>query len=223
MTHDEVEKRVEKKMRGVRDNAICFWAGVQIVIGLSLLGGTVYLAMSLLPKIRDGVGQVSEKLAAAAEAVRENNKSYCEFANNLFCLSESIGDIAKNFDEIGSKVAEAGESLHFEIPVLRKVNDVGDSVRDIGNDIVEVAAAIRKERIVMDEFQNRVHPQNSRTIGDAADGLKAVSELMQNGSMMEIYGWYVCLLGALLSLLFIMNGVILLVVGKETKKGMEGV
>lgn len=222
MTREEAVKRANEVRQGsrtedVRCRAIRLWAGVQIVIGGLLLVGTAYMAMSLLPKLRNGVGQIGEKLAAAAEAVREDNEAYCEFATNLFSLSGSIGDVADNFDVIGREVVKTGRSLHFELPVLKNINDVGDSVRNIGNDILNVAAAIRKERAVMDGFRNRVHPQNSSSINDAAEVLTEVSDLMQNGSMVNAYGWYVVLLGVLLSVLFIMNGMMLLALGKDTK------
>lgn len=222
MTHEETVKqangvRQNVGMEDVKRKAVCFWAGVQIVIGALLLAGTVYMAMSLLPKLRDGVGQIGEKLAAAAEAVREDNASYCEFVTNLSPLSESIGDVADNFDVIGREVVKMGRSLHFEVPVLKKINDVGDSVRNIGNDIQNAATTIRKERAVMDEFRNRVHPQNSKSINDAVEVLRDVSGLMQNGTVLEVYGWYICILGILLSVLFIMNGVVLIVLGKDAK------
>ena len=222
MRHEEAGKQSNEVRRGVASErkivkTIHAWAGIQIAIGLLLLVGTVCFAVSILPKFRDGVGQIGEKLAAAAEAVREDNASYCEFVTNLYPLSESIGDVADNFDVIGREVVKTGRSLHFEVPVLKKINDVGDSVRNIGNDILNAATTIRKERAVMDEFRNRVHPQNSKSINDAVEVLRDVSGLMQNGAVSEVYGWYICILGILLSVLFIMNGVVLIVLGKDAK------
>ena len=61
------------------------------------------------------------------------------------------------------------------------------------------------------------HLKTCRSINDAAEGLKEVSKFMQNGPIAGIDGWYICLLGTLLSLLFIMNGVILLLYGIRQK------
>ena len=45
-------------------------ACVQIAIGLLLLGGTLYMATSLIPQVRDVFRQTSENLADAACAIR---------------------------------------------------------------------------------------------------------------------------------------------------------
>lgn len=200
-----------------RNKVINFISAVQIVIGLLLLTGTVYVATSVLPKIRGGVFLLGEKLADAAEAVRADNESYCAFATNVFTLGESIKDVAEKCEAIGSGVKEAGRMLHFEIPILNKINNVGDRVCDIGNDILNTATAIRQGHNVMEEFRNNGHLKTCRSINDAAEGLKEVSKFMQNGPIAGIDGWYICLLGTLLSLLFVMNGVILLLYGIRQK------
>ena len=193
----------------MRVKAIYIWAGIQIVIGLSLFVGTTYMATSFLPTIKKAVRQTGENLSEAATALRGNNAFYCASATNLFAISESMEDVARNFDVIGREVMKTGAKIHFDVPVLNKVNDVGNSVHAIGIDILNVATAMRKEREVIEDYRNVVHPQNSNALNDTAETLEDVSGFMQDGSAIDGFLLYVCLLGVLLSLLFVMNGVIL--------------
>ena len=193
----------------IRVKAIYIWAGIQIVVGLSLFVGTTYMATSFLPTIKKAVRQTGENLSEAATALRGNNAFYCASATNMFALSESMEDVARNFDVIGREVMNTGAKIHFDVPVMNKVNDVGNSVYAIGKDIINVATSIRKEREVIDDYRNVAHPQNSNALNDTAETLEGVSRLMQTGSAVDVFSLYVCLLGGLLSLLFVMNGVIL--------------
>lgn len=188
---------------------VYIWAGIQIVAGVSLFVGTTYMATSFFPAIKNAIRQTGENLSEAATALRGNNAFYCASATNLFALSESMEDVARNFDVIGREVMKTGEKIHFDVPVLDKVNEIGYSVHAIGKDIINVAASIRKEREVKDDYRNVVYPQNSSALNDTAETMEGVSRLMQTGSAMEGLSLYVCLLGVLLSLLFVMNGVIL--------------
>lgn len=167
------------------------------------------MTTSFLPAIKKAVRQTGENLSEAATALRGNNAFYCASATNLFALSESMEDIARNFDVIGREVMKTGAMIHFDVPVLNKVNDVGNSVHAIGKDFINVAAAIRKERDVIDDYRNVVHPQNCNALNDTAETLEEVSGLMQTGSAIDGFSLYACLIGALLSLPFVMNSVIL--------------
>ena len=171
------------------------------------------MATSFLPTIKNTARQTGENLAEAATALRGNNAFYCVSATNLFALSESMEDVARNFDVIGREVMKTGAKIHFDVPVLNKVNDVGNSVHAIGKDIINVATAIRKEREVIEDYRNVVHPQNSNALNDTAKTLEDVSGLMQDGSAVDVFSLYVCILGGLLSLLFVMNGIMLVSTG----------
>ena len=207
----------------MRAKTIYVWAGIQIVIGLLLFVWTSYMATSFLPAIRNAVRQTGENLAEAATALRGCNAFYCASATNLFALGESMEDVAQNFDVIGRDVMKTGAGIHFDVPVLNKVNDVGNSVHAIGEVIINVAAALRKERDVIENYRNVVHPQNSNTLNDTAENLTELSGLLQDGSAVDVFSLYVCLLGGLLSLLFVMNGVVLVVAEKylNNRKGGE--
>lgn len=197
----------------MKNKMIYIWSGLQIVIGILLLLGTTYMAMTFLPTIKNAVRQTGENLSEAATALRGNNAFYCASATNLFALSESMEDVARNFDVIGREVMNTGARIHFDVPVLNKVNDVGNSVHAIGKDIINVATAIRKEREVIEDYRKVIHPQNSNTLNDTAETLEDVSVLMQDGSVADVFTLYVCLLGGLLSVLFVMNGIILVSTG----------
>ena len=167
------------------------------------------MTTSFLPAIRNAVRQTGENLAEAATALRGCNAFYCASATNLFALGESMEDVAQNFDVIGRDVMKTGAGIHFDVPVLNKVNDVGNSVHAIGAVIINVAVALRKERDVIEDYRNVVHPQNSNMLNDTAETLTDMSELAQDGSSMDGILLYFCLLGGLLALLFVINGIFL--------------
>ena len=144
-----------------------------------------------------------KSLADAAEAVREDNKTYNEVVTIVFSLREFIGDNAQDIGAFGNQVVSTGLRLHL------------DCIRDIGTSIVRGVATLRKGLGVVDEFRDNAHPQNSRSINDAAAALDEVSKLMLNGSKVETYGGWVCRVGVLVSLLFVMNGLVLLVIGNN--------
>ena len=64
---------------------------------------------------------------------------------------------------------------------------------------------------VIEDYRNVVHPQNSNMLNDAAETLTDMSELAQDGLAIDGFLLYICLLGGLLSLLFVMNGMVLVV------------
>ena len=191
----------------MRVKTIYVWAGILIVIGLLLFAWTSYMTTSFLPAVRNAVRQTGENLAEAAIALRGCNAFYCASATNLFALGESMEGVAQNFGVIGRDVMKTGAGIHFDVPVLNKVNDVGNSVHAIGAVIINVAAALRKERDVIEDYRNVVHPQNSNMLNDTAETLTDMSELAQDGSAIDDFLLYICLLGGLLSLQLVMNGV----------------
>lgn len=207
------------KWECMRSKAVYALACVQIAIGVLLFFGSVHMAFSVMPKVSDRVSQMGKTFADAAEAVRENNKTYNELATIVFSLSGILGDAASDVGVLGGEVTSLGRSLHFDIPVLDKINTTGYSVRNIGNYIVRFAAKFKEGVGAVDAFRYNVHPQNSRSVNDAAEALEEVSKLMLNGSKVEAYGGWICLLGVLLSLLFVMNGLVLFAVENKRLVG----
>ena len=192
---------------------VCCWAVVQIVIGLALLGGTASVAGCLLPRIGNAVSEAGDGIADAAKALKGNNAVYSASATNLFSLSESMGSTVGYIGEIGGNVMRMGGSLHSDKPILKRFNGVGDGIQDVGSAIVNVAGVIRNQQEIIRDYRDVVHPQNVNTLNETAEILKDLSALLKDESATKVYFAYVCLIGALLSLLFVMNGVILMTCG----------
>ena len=198
----------------MRSKVICCWSVVQILIGFLLLGGTVFLSTSVLPGIRANVAMVGDKVSDAADALRAVNASYCQSATNLFNAAENLADVSKTLGQIGWNLKETGRGLHFDVPVMKQLNGVGDSVREIGRGIVNVSVSILTQSNIIRGYRSDGHAKTALLISDSAKMLDDVAVLLKSSRSMTAYDWFVCAFGALVSLLFIMNGLVLLSIAR---------
>lgn len=198
----------------MKNKVICFWSVVQILIGLLLLGGTVFVSTAVMPKIKANVAMVGNKVSDAADAVRAVNASYCQSATNLFNAAENLVEVSKTLGQIGWNLKETGRSLHFDVPVVKQLNGVGDSVTEIGKGIVNVSVSIRTQSNIIRGYRSDGHEKTSLLLADSAKMLDDVAELLKNSRSMNAYDWFVCVFGALVSLLFIMNGLVLVSIAR---------
>ena len=77
---------------------------------------------------------------------------------------------------------------------------------------------IRTFRDKVNTLYYYVHPQINKSLNDSAVMLQDVSVIMQGGTTTKVC-WYICLLGALVSLLFVMNGLVLFAVENKRLVG----
>lgn len=201
----------------MKNKVICFWSVVQILIGLLLLGGTVFVSTAVMPKIRANVAMVGDKVSDAAEALRAVNASYCQSATNLFNAAENLVEVSKTLGQIGWNLKETGRSLHFDVPVVKQLNGVGDSITEIGKGIVNVSVSILTQSNIIRGYRSDGHEKTSLLLADSAKMLDDVAVLLKNSSSLNAYDWFVCVLGALVSLLFIMNGLVLLSISRPPR------
>lgn len=198
----------------MRVKVIYVWAGTQIVIGISLFVGTAFMAISLIPHVKNVVRQTSENLADAASALRGANESYCEVTTNSFSKAGKWGDTQRKVDDAGRWVEGLGMMLRSDAPLLNKFNGPGDYLRNLRKDFKNCAEAVQLVRDAVKTHYYDVHPQMSKSLNDFVVTLQDLSMLMQGGLSTKVC-WYVCILGGLLSLLFVMNGMILVVTEKS--------
>ena len=201
----------------MKNKVIGFWSVVHILIGLLLLGGTVFVSTAVMPKIRSNVALVGDKVSDAADALRAVNASYCQSATNLFNAAENLVEVSKTLGQIGWNLKETGRGLHFDVPVVKQLNGVGDSVAEIGKGIVNVSVAIRTQSNIIRGYRSDGHAKTSLFISDSAKMLDDVAALLKNSRSVSAYDWFVCALGALVSLLFIMNGLVLLSISRPRR------
>ena len=201
----------------MKNKVICFWSVVQILIGLLLLGGTVFVSTAVMPKIRANVAMVGDKVSDAADAIRAVNASYCQSATNLFDAAENLVEVSKTLGQIGWNLKETGRSLHFDVPVVKQLNGVGDSVTEIGKGIVNVSVSILTQSNIIRGYRSDGHEKTSVLLSDSAKMLDDIAAMLKNGRSMNAYDWFVCILGALVSLLFIMNGLVLVSIARTRR------
>ena len=202
----------------MRSKVICFWSVVQIMIGFLLLGGTVFLSTAVLPRIRANVAMVGDKVSDAAAALRAVNASYCQSATNLFNAAENLADVSKTLGQIGWNLKETGRSLHFDVPVMKQLNGVGDSVREIGRGIVNVSVSILTQSNIIRGYRSDGHVKTALLISDSAKMLDDVAVLLKSIRSMTAYDWFVCALGVLVSILFITNGLVLVSIASRFRE-----
>lgn len=193
----------------MKSKTIYVWSGVQIVIGVLLLFGTAYMAISVLPNVKSSVRQTSKTFAETAYALKGIKETYCESSEILFSLTESLKDLPDELETISRNVTGMGRNFKFDIPILEKLNWVGVSMCSIGEKIDCVAEAIREQRDKIGEYQKTYHSQSCDALNDAVQTVDDIAKHVGDDRAFDVYCGYICLLGGVVSLLFITNGVVL--------------
>ena len=194
----------------MKNKVIGFWSVVQILIGLLLLGGTVFVSTAVMPKIRSNVALVGDKVSDAADALRAVNASYCQSATNLFAAAENLRQVSTTLGTIGWNLKETGRSLHSDVPLLKQINGVGNSINEIGKGLVNVSCAILAQSNIIRDYRSVGHVKTSALLADYSVMLDDLSRTLKESQSVCTYAWLVCAFGGAVSLLFVMNGFILI-------------
>lgn len=193
----------------MRAKSIYIWSGVQIVIGVLLLLGTAHMAIAVLPRFNANAGKMEGAVVDAAKAVKAANVACSESEANLVALTRTLEDVADRFDEVGSTVSIAGGKLHFDLPGLKALNGVGESIRGVGKDVANIAANIREQSKSFNNYLKDGHPHLTASLSEASMVLDDIASRLKDGREIFVCGLYLCFLGFVVSLLFITNGIIL--------------
>ena len=194
----------------MKSKTIYVWSGVQIVIGVLLLLGTAYMALSVLPKFKDVASSLGSAVDGASASLTAVNDTYSKSETNLFDTIRTLEDFSDRFNEIGKSVLDAGGIL-LDAPLLKKpLNGIGENICGAGRDIMKFGANIREQSKLLDNCVKDVHPHATASLSEASMVLKNFSILLNDSQAMHAYGLYICLLGVVVSLMFIMNGAVLM-------------
>ena len=194
----------------MRNRTVYFWSGIQIAVGLLMLCGTVIVSAAVLPRIRSEVEQVGNWVSDAAEALRAVNASYCQSATNLFSAAENLAQVSSTLGGIGWNLKETGRSLHSDVPLLKQINGVGNSINEIGKGLVNVSCAILAQSNIIRDYRSVGHVKTSALLADYSVMLDDLSRTLKESQSVCTYAWLVCAFGGAVSLLFVMNGFILI-------------
>lgn len=196
-------------MNNMRAKSIYIWSGVQIVIGALLLLGTAYMAIVVLPRFKANASQMEGSVVDAAKAVKAANVACSESGANLVSLTRTLEDVANRFDEVGDTVSIAGGKLHSDLPGLKALNGVGKSICGVGKDVANIAANIREQSKLFNNYLKDGHPHLTASLSEASMVLDGISSRLKDGQEIFVCGLFLCFLGFVVSLLFITNGIIL--------------
>ena len=98
-------------------------AGLQIVVGALLLGGTVCLTGSAYRTIREESGQLSANLAAAGDALESACGTYAQSATNLFALAGTMEQIGGTLVNVSEKVSDTGRLFKEQAELCLKFSN----------------------------------------------------------------------------------------------------
>lgn len=195
--------------------AVSFWSGVQIAVGMLMLGVTVYVSASVLPRIRSEVDMIATRVSDSSDALRAVNASYCRSATNLFSAAENLSQVSSTLGSIGWNLKETGRSLHSNAPVLKQFNGVGNSINEIGKGLVNVSCAILAQSNIIRDYKSDGHVRTSSLLVGYSSMLDDLSVALRENATIVVYAWFVCAFGAIVALLFILNGIVLLSLAGE--------
>ena len=185
--------------------------------------------------------EISDALAAVRTTYAETSTNLFTTAGELEDVEEKLkdaggklGDVGHLFEKRGQKFERAErhnrESTIFwgklETPFAKYIADIyGDlkewtlaastNLCDVGRDLSHVSRSIGKQREAIAEFQNDRHPKVLQAMETSSKTISHVGENLSYGDSIATLSRSVNILCGIIALLFIGNGIVLLVVGAE--------
>ena len=217
----------QSKSMNMKRTIVKIVAALQIGIGGLLLVGTIALSLTAYRTVRNESEQLVANLSAAADALESLRALYAQSANNLFGLTDSMDDVAGKLGEVSESVSETGRRfLEYgnveKTSIINKLNpfkewfrNSGEKLKDVGKDVVSVSAVLKEQSRTIKEYRADGHKKTMLAMSETVESLRHVMQMLEDGDHSAVL-WcgFVCILGFCVSMLFIMNGVFLIVAGR---------
>lgn len=184
--------------------------------------------------------EISDALAAVRTTYAETATNLFSIAGELKDVEEKLqdagdklGDVGHLFERRGQKF-ERAERHNRESKILGKLKTPGaefladiygdlkewtlaasTNLCDVGGDLTAVATTVGKQREAIAKFQNDGHPKTLQVMETSSQTIGHVGEMLSGGGSVTALSRSVYILCGIITLLFIGNGVVLLVVGAE--------
>ena len=189
-----------------------------------------------------GLRDVAEALAAVRVTYAETATNLFDTASGMSDVEiklqdagGEIGDVGHQFEERGRKFERSErhnrESKIFwgkmETPFAKYIADIygdlkewalnaGTKLCDVGRDLSHVAEIVGKQRGAIAKYQSEGHPKTLKAMESSAETIGHVGALLTEGESIDMLARSVYILCGIVALLFIGNGVVLLVgMGKK--------
>ena len=184
-------------------------AALQICIGVLLLVGTVYLTLTAYKTVRYESEQIAENLSAAGMALESVRVTYGQSADSLFGLTDAMDNISTKLSGVSETVCGIGE-LFSKVWLA----GAGEKWKDVGKDIASISEAVKKQGEAIKLYRDDGHAKTMIALTETIESLRHAERMLDNGSSSGRWCGFVCILGFCVSMLFFVNGLLLLVFAK---------
>ena len=201
-------------------------AVLQIVVGALLLVGTVGLPTTAYQTVRSESEQLAENLSAVAESLDSLRTSYEQSAANLFGLTGAMDDVAEKLDGVSGAISETGRRfseygkdedsslLAMLKPFTEWFKNSGEKLKEVGRDVGAVSIALKGQSNAIKTYRADGHDKTMDAITKTVESLRHAMRMLDNGNSVARWCGFVCILGFCVSMLFFINGLLLLVFAK---------
>jgi len=184
-------------------------AALQICIGALLLVGTVYLTLTAYKTVQYESEQIAENLSAAGKALESVRVTYGQSADSLFGLTDAMDDISTKLSGVSETACGIGE-LFSRVWLA----GAGEKWKDVGKDIASISEAVKKQGEAIKLYREDGHAKTMIALTETIESLRHAERMLDNGSSSGRWCGFVCILGFCVSMLFFVNGLLLLVFAK---------
>ena len=190
-----------------------------------------------------GLRDVAEALVAVRVTYAETATNLFDTASGMSYVEIKLQDIGGGIGDVGHQFEERGRKFErserhnreskifwgkMETPFANYLADIygdlkewslnaGTKLCNVGRDLSDVAATVGKQREAIAKYQQEGHPKTLKAIESSAETIGHVGELLAEGESIDILARSVCILCGIVALLFISNGVVLLIVTTHPK------
>ena len=204
---------------------------MQLIVGIMLLAGTVVLARTAYPVVRQGSGEVSKALSSAAGTIESLRNAYEKSAEGVFGLTNTIDDVERTLRSVSDSVGRTGSAFcqYSEAegfsrnlrPFKETARDCGEKMTAAGRDISSVADALQAQSVAIREYSVNGHESFLSVMSQIVDILRGTVHVLDSAYSAALWCGFVCILGLCVSLLLIMNGILLFAFAPVWRRGRQ--
>ena len=183
---------------------------LQICIGVLLMVGTISLTLTAYQTVRDESRQLTDNLSAAADAIESWRTTYAQSATNLFGFTGTIDDVSTKLGGVSEKVFRMGELF-----TKLRLKGTGEKWKEV---IASISETLKRQGEAIEGYCDDGHEKFLLAISKTVESLRNTIRKLDGGRSAGRWCGFVCILGFCVSLLFLTNGALLLVVNRLGRK-----
>ena len=213
---------------------------LQGFMGLALLVGTIWWLTSAKQSLRTESIGMATNLTSVADALEAVSHTYADSSENLFSLTNTLTDVGDKLGHVSSAISIVGTKFdnqgQKQLEFAGKLDDTwigdklslgspfralggwcantGTNINEIGEDVRSVSLAMSQQGETIAAFRADGFDKSLLAMRTTVDTLNHAADLLNNGENTNKWSNFIGVLGASVSLLFFVNGLLLFLCGR---------